>query len=105
MIPPIHGIMFPSNFPSKMEVVAEIAVMSKGTTTSSGLVHSYFANIFGPPEYRAVHEKIARKFFDSFFRKNIYVGQMRTRLGIPGYETSGPKEAATELLKIIGIKE
>ncbi|HZL76963.1 MAG TPA: phosphoenolpyruvate carboxykinase, partial [Bacteroidales bacterium] len=81
------------------------AVMSKGTTTSSGLVHSYFANIFGPPEYKAVHEKIARKFFDSFFRKNIYVGQMRTRLGIPGYETSGPKEAATELLKIIGIKE
>ena len=31
MIPPIHGIMFPSNFPSKMEAVAEIAVMSKGT--------------------------------------------------------------------------
>jgi TATA-box binding protein (TBP) (component of TFIID and TFIIIB) len=25
------------------------AVMSKGTTTSTGLVNSYFANIFGPP--------------------------------------------------------
>jgi hypothetical protein len=81
------------------------AVMSKGTTTTTGLVHSYFANIFGPPEYRAVHEKIAKKYFDSFFRKNIYVGQMRTRLGIPGYETSGPKEAAMELLKIIGVTE
>jgi hypothetical protein len=30
---------------------------------------------------------------------------MRTRLGIPGYETSGPKEAATELLRIIGVSE
>ena len=81
------------------------AVMSKGTTTTSGLVHTYFANIFGPPEYRSVHEKIAKKYFDSFFKNNVFVGQMRTRLGIHGYEASGPKEAATELLKIIGIKE
>ncbi len=81
------------------------AVMSKGTTTSSGLVHSYFANIFGPPEYRDIHEKITDKYFRSFFKNNIFVGQMRTRLGIPGYETSGPREAATELLKIIGVKE
>ncbi len=88
-----------------MNIFRSGAVMSKGTTTSSGLVHSYFANIFGPPEYKTVHEKIAKKYFESFFRKNIYVGQMRTRLGIPGYETSGPKEAAMELLKIIGVTE
>jgi hypothetical protein len=81
------------------------AVMSKGTTTSSGLVHSYFANIFGPPEYREVHEEISHRYFQTFFDKNVFVGQMRTRLGIPGYETDGPKEAATELLKIIGISE
>lgn len=81
------------------------AVMSKGTTTSSGLVHSYFANIFGPPEYKSVHEKIAKKYFEIFFKKSIFVGQMRTRLGIQGHETSGPKEAAEELLKIIGVSE
>jgi energy-coupling factor transporter ATP-binding protein EcfA2 len=86
-----------------LEIFRSGAVMSKGTTTSSGLVHSYFANIFGPPEYRAVHEKIAKKYFEAFFGKNIFVGQMRTRLGIPGYESSGPKEAAEELLRIIGI--
>lgn len=79
------------------------AVMSKGTTTSSGLVNSYFANIFGPPEYEDVHEEIATRHFNAFFRNNVFVGQMRTRLGIAGYETSGPKEAATELLKIIGV--
>lgn len=85
-----------------IEVFRNGTVMSKGTTTSSGLTNSYFANIFGPPEYRELHEEIVSGYFESFFRNNIYVGQMRTRLGIPGYETSGPKEAAAELLKIIG---
>lgn len=84
-----------------LEVFRTGAVMSKGTTTSCGLVHSYFANIFGPPEYKELHESIVTRFFDSFFSNNIFVGQMRTRLGIPGYETEGPREAATELLKII----
>ncbi len=88
-----------------IDIFSEGAVMSKGTTTTSGLVHSYFANIFGPPEYKDIHDKIASKYFNSFFRNNIFVGQMRTRLGIPGYETSGPHEAALELLKIIGVTE
>ncbi len=85
-----------------LDIFRDGAVMSKGTTTSTGLVHSYFANIFGPPEYRDIHEKIVEKYFNSFFKKGIFVGQMRTRLGIAGYETSGPREAASELLKIIG---
>jgi hypothetical protein len=84
-----------------LKVFREGTVMSKGTTTTSGLVHSYFANIFGPPEYQNVHDQIAERYFDSFFRKNIFVGQMRTKLGITGFETSGPRDAATALLKII----
>jgi hypothetical protein len=88
-----------------LDIFREGAVMSKGTTTSSGLVHSYFANIFGPPEYKCEHEQIASKFFDAFFKNKVFVGQMRTRLGIPGYESSGPREAALELLKIIGVTE
>jgi hypothetical protein len=86
-----------------LEIFRHGAVMSKGTTTTSGLVHTYFANIFGPPEYMDLHEKITKEYFESFFRNNVFVGQMRTRLGIAGFETSGPKEAATELLKIIGM--
>jgi len=85
-----------------LEVFRSGAVMSKGTTTTSGLVNSYFANIFGPPEYRELHEEISGRYFESFFRNNVFMGQMRTRLGIPGYEISGPKEAAMELLRIIG---
>ena len=86
-----------------LDIFREGAVMSKGTTTSSGLVHSYFANIFGPPEYKTEHEKIAAKYFECFFKNNVFVGQMRTRLGIPGYESNGPREAAMALLRIIGV--
>lgn len=88
-----------------IDIFSEGAVMSKGTTTTSGLVHSYFANIFGPPEYKELHDNIAAKYFASFFKNNVFVGQMRTRLGIPGYEASGPRDAALELLKIIGVTE
>jgi len=88
-----------------LDIFSEGAVMSKGTTTSSGLVHSYFANIFGPPEYKEVHDKIAARYFETFFKNNIFVGQMRTRLGMAGYETSGPRDAANELLRIIGVTE
>ncbi len=84
-----------------LNVFQEGAVMSKGTTTSTGLVHSYFANIFGPPQYREVHDKVAKKFFKLFFAQNIFVGQMRTRLGIAGYEQKGPEEAAKVLLGTI----
>jgi len=84
-----------------IEVFRSGSVMSKGTTTTSGLVNTYFANIFGPPEYKELHDEISKKYFESFFTKDVFVGQMRTRLGIAGFETSGPKEAAIELLKII----
>lgn len=81
------------------KVFREGTVMSKGTTTSSGIVHSYFANIFGPPQYRDLHDKLALVFFNAFFSKGVYVGQIRTRLGITGYETIGPETAARELLQ------
>jgi len=77
------------------------AVMSKGTTTTTGLVQTYFANVFGPAQYRQLHEKIAQKYFDAFFQQGIFVGQIRTRLSMAGWERKGPEEAARELLKMI----
>ncbi|MBW6499875.1 MAG: hypothetical protein K0B05_00645 [Bacteroidales bacterium] len=97
-----HPVIERFDNPEKaLDIFRAGVVMSKGTTTSSGLVHSYFANIFGPPEYKELHDAIAARFFENFFRNDVFVGQMRTRLGIPGHETSGPREAATELLRII----
>lgn len=82
----------------------EGAAMAKGTTTSKGLVHSYFANIFGPPQYRELHEQLAINTFNALFDSDVFVGQIRTRLGIPGYETKGPEEAARALLDLISQK-
>ncbi len=84
-----------------MKVFREGTVMSKGTTTSHGIVHSYYANVFGPPQYKDVHEPLAQKFFKLFFDQKIFVGQVRTRLGLSGWERTGPEEAAKELLKLI----
>ena len=77
------------------------ARLAKGTTTEKGLVQSYYANIFGPSQYKEMHEKIALKYFNKLFENKVKVGQLRTRLGIPGYEQKGPTEAARELLKIM----
>lgn len=84
-----------------IEVFRKGAVMSKGTTTSTGLVHSYYANIFGPTEYISLHDEIAQKYFKKMFENGIFVGQMRTRLGLKGYEFNGPLESAKELIKMI----
>lgn len=56
---------------------------------------------FGPPQYREVHDRLAHVFFNAFFSKGIFVGQIRTRLGITGFETAGPESAARELLRVI----
>lgn len=84
-----------------LNVFREGTVMSKGTTTTTGIVHSYFANVFGPPQYKDTHEAIAQKFFQDFYKFKIPVGQIRTRLGLSGWERQGPLEASQELLKVI----
>jgi hypothetical protein len=84
-----------------LAVFREGAAMAKGTTSSKGLVYSYFANIFGPPQYKELHEQLARSTFDAAFQSGVIVGQMRTRLGISGWESSGPEAAAKELFALI----
>ena len=84
-----------------IDIFREGTAMSKGTTTSTGLVHTYFANIFGPVQYKSTHEVIAKRYFEAFFRKGIVVGQLRTRLGITGWERKGPEEAARQIISTI----
>jgi energy-coupling factor transporter ATP-binding protein EcfA2 len=88
-----------------MSVFREGKAMAKGTTTSKGMVENYFANIFGPPQYRDIHEKLADRVFGAAFEAGVFVGQVRTRLGLPGYETTGPEEAAKALFEIISQKK
>ncbi|HTX91292.1 MAG TPA: hypothetical protein VMC09_08750 [Anaerolineales bacterium] len=84
-----------------LKVFREGAAMSKGTTTSTGLTHTYFANPFGPVQYQDLHDEIARRYFENLFEKGIFVGQLRTRLGIPGWERQGPEGSAHALLELL----
>jgi hypothetical protein len=77
------------------------ARMAKGTTDEKGIVHTYFANPFGAPQRKAEHEEVARRFFARMFETGVKVGQIRTRLGIEGYEREGPKSASMELFRVI----
>ncbi len=97
-----HPIVEPLKSPeAALHVFREGTAMSKGTTTSTGLVHTYFVNVFGAIQYRAVHEEIAGRYFEALFRNRAFVGQLRTRLGIAGWERRGPEEAARALLSIL----
>jgi energy-coupling factor transporter ATP-binding protein EcfA2 len=84
-----------------LKVFREGTVMSKGTTKTTGLVHTYFSNVFGPIQYKAEHDILAKKFFGAFFAKGLFVGQMRTRLGVSDWERKGPEASALELLNLI----
>lgn len=84
-----------------LKIFKEGKVMSKGTTATKGIVGNYFANIFGPPQYKELHDEIAEKYFKALFDSGTFVGQLRTRLGIKGFEAEGPREAAKKLLGMI----
>ncbi|MCA9407721.1 MAG: phosphoenolpyruvate carboxykinase [Candidatus Omnitrophica bacterium] len=90
-----------TNRDDALYIYREGTVMSKGTTETTGIVHTYFANIFGPIQYKEQHDELAKKFFQYFFDQDIYVGQIRTRLGLKGYESKGPEEAAKALFQLI----
>ncbi len=81
-----------------LEVFRSGARMAKGTTDEKGLIHTYFANPFGAPQKKEQHEEIARRFFSLMAGSGVRLGQLRTRLGVPGYESSGPEAAARAIL-------
>ena len=87
-----------------LAVFREGAAMSKGTTTEVGITNSYFANPFGPAQRREQHEALASATFAAAFRAGVFVGQLRTQLGLPGQESAGPRAAADALLDLIAAK-
>ena len=87
-----------------LEVFGEGRAMAKGTTTSTGLTSTYFANPFGAVQRRERHEAIAAAVFAAAFRHGVVVGQLRTRLGIERFASRGPQEAAVALLHLISTR-
>lgn len=73
--------------------------VAKGTTNEVGLVHTFFANPFGPVQEQEKVEKLINVYFSSLFKNNIYVGKLYTELAID--RINGPLKGAGELLELI----
>ena len=84
-----------------LAVFGEGTAMSKGTTSATGLTHSLFANPFGPAQRPEQHQRLAQATFAAAFAAGVYVGQLRTQLGLPGAGVAGPRAAAEALLELI----
>jgi hypothetical protein len=84
-----------------MAVFKEGKRLAKGTTQEIGISTTYYSNIFGPLQLKEEHEIIADKYFKQMFKEGIYVGEIKTQLGLPGMELEGPKKAAMALFKEI----
>lgn len=89
------------NWKRAFEVFKKGERMAKGTTSEKGITTSYFANPFGPDQFKEMHAPIAEKFFKAFFENGVKVGIIRTQLGIEGMETRGPEDASRALFEVI----
>lgn len=91
-------ISYFDNAQDAIDVFKKGARKAKGTTTETGIVESYFANPFGPFQRQKQTDILLEEYFKRMFDQGIKVGQIKTQLGISGFEYSGPKLAAKELL-------
>lgn len=100
-----HGFVQIFDSPSHaLHVFREGYRAAKGTTDERGLVHTYFANPFGPSQLKQRHDPLAERLFNAMFAAGVEVGQLRTRLGIAGFEQEGPETAARALFEHIKRK-
>ena len=97
----VPAIEFFSSLEEPLSTFRNAARLAKGTTDEKGLVHTYFANPFGAPQRKEMHETMAKKYFEKMFQTGVKVGQIRTRLGIGGFEQTGPMAASLGLFKEI----
>ncbi len=98
----LHPLIEPfDDYLSALETFRTGTSMSKGTTTSIGLGNTYFVNVFGPLQYPEIHDAIAESYFRAFFDKKVMVATLRTQLGVPGMDRSGPALAAKALLDFL----
>lgn len=94
-------IVFFDDVNEALEVFSAGKRMSKGTTSEEGMTQSYFANPFGAVQRKEEHHKIAESFMKKMFETGVRVGEIRTMLGVEGYEKDGTYLAAKTLYKII----
>ena len=74
---------------------------AKGTTQEMGMTESFFANPFGPVQREAQTRVIIDEIFDQLFKTGVPVGNLHTRLAVPGMEHDGPQLAAKKLFELL----
>lgn len=94
-------IEFFDDIETALHVFSQGARISKGTTAEEGLVYTYFANPFGAVQKRDKHHELACTYLQTMMNQGVKVGQMRTQLGVKGFEMAGPQLAARALFEEI----
>lgn len=74
---------------------------AKGTTAEVGMTQSYFANPFGPMQYRAKTDRLLNKYFKALSDNKVVLGELYTKLALHDEEVRGPANAALALLKLL----
>ncbi|MGM9970485.1 MAG: phosphoenolpyruvate carboxykinase [Anaeroplasma sp.] len=94
-------VTFFSNKDDAEKVFIRGARKAKGTTQEVGLVESFFANPFGPVQREDATRVIIDKYFSKLFECGVPVGQLHTKLAVPGMEHDGPAAAAKKLFELL----
>ncbi|TVP86412.1 MAG: phosphoenolpyruvate carboxykinase [Acholeplasmataceae bacterium] len=95
------GVRFFEDIDEALKVFRKGQRFAKGTTSEEGLVKSYFANPFGPIQRKAQTEPLLEDYFKALYQQKTPVGELYTRLAVPGFEMDGPKHAARKLLALL----
>ena len=97
-------VEFYDNAEEAKKIFIRGARRAKGTTQELGMTESFFANPFGPVQREAQTRVIIDKVFDKLFETGVPVGNLHTRLAVPGMEHDGPALAAKKLFEILEEK-
>lgn len=100
-----ESVMFFKDAEEALPVFKEGKRRAKGTTAETGVVTSFFANPFGPIQLQTETEPIIEDFYQQLFNQKIKVGQLYTKLAIPGKENTGINQAAKAVLALLKMDE
>ncbi len=96
-----HAVHLFENADEAIQVFCDGRRMAKGTTTEVGQTTSYFANPFGPSQKQEQCNILLGNYFPQLFASGALVGELRTQLGVKGFEKAGPERAALDLFEVI----
>ena len=90
-----------ANVEAALKVFTKGERLAKGTTSEVGLVSSYFANPFGPVQRKAQTDVLLARYFACLYETKVLLGEIYTRLALPGHESNGPQSASEKLLQYL----